>query len=235
MNKLLPKIVVIAGPNASGKSSLGIELAKKYNGEIISADSRQIFCGFDLCCGKVDAEERKMAVHHLLDVASVGDVYTVFDYQRDVYKAIEDITSRGKLPIIVGGTGLFISSVVYGYNFNYKELNVEYREELEGKSVEELQEIIPSNIKDTLNNSDYNNKRRLIRILEKLNDGDELVNNNDPKFNALQIGVSWPKEMLLKRIDERLDTRIDEGMIDEIRNYLDNGGNPVHLDNLGLE
>lgn len=235
MSKLLPKIVVIAGPNASGKSSLGIELAKKYNGEIISADSRQIFCGFDLCCGKVDAEERKMAVHHLLDVANVGDIYTVFDYQRDVYKAIEDITSRGKLPIIVGGTGLYISSVVYGYNFNNKELDIKYRVELEGKSVEELQEMIPSNIKDTLNNSDFNNKRRLIRILEKLNDGDEINNNNEPKFNALQIGVSWPKEMLHKRIDERLDTRIDEGMIDEIREYLDNGGEAIHLDNLGLE
>lgn len=235
MEKNLSKIIVIAGPNASGKSSLGIELAKKYNGEIISADSRQIFCGFDLCCGKVTAEERSIVPHHLLDVANVGDVFTVADYQREVYKAIENIISRGKLPIIVGGTGLYVSSVVYGYNFNNKELNEEYRMNLECKSITELQEMLPDALKTSLNNSDFNNKRRLIRTLEKIHDGDELSHQNIPRYDALQLGVAWPKEILHKRIDERLTTRIEQGMLDEVRTYLESGGDSIHLYNLGLE
>lgn len=235
MEKNLPKIIVVAGPNASGKSSLGIELAKKYNGEIISADSRQIFCGFDLCCGKVTAEERSIVPHHLLDVANVGDVFTVADYQREVYKAIEDIISRGKLPIIVGGTGLYVASVVYGYNFNNKELDEEYRMNLESKSITELQEMLPDTLKTSLNNSDFNNKRRLIRALEKIHEGDELTHQNEPRFEALQLGVVWPKEILHKRIDERLTTRIEQGMLEEVRAYLEAGGDPTHLHNLGLE
>ena len=107
----LPKVIVIAGPNASGKSSLAIELAKRYNGEILSADSRQVYKGFDLCSGKVTKEEMEIIPHHMINICNVGDDYSVSEYQKAVYELIPQIVSRGHIPLLVGGTGLYISSI----------------------------------------------------------------------------------------------------------------------------
>lgn len=232
-----PKIIVIVGTNASGKSALGIELAKKYNGEIISADSRQVYKGFDLCCGKVTKEEREAVPHHLLDVCQIGEPYSAADYQRDVYAVVPQIVQRGHIPFLVGGTGLYISSVVYGYTFKEEAFDEAFRKELEGKTLEELQEMLPTEglayFKNNL--SDVNNKRRIIRVLERIRNGEDLQPHNNPRFSALQLGTRWEKEILDHRIDERLSLRLDQGMLEEVRQYLSAGGNPEHLCRLGLE
>ena len=237
LNNDKPKVVVISGTNASGKSSLGIKLALKYGGEIISADSRQIYRGFDLCCGKVNSIERAMVPHHMIDICSIGDSFSVADYQKQVLSLIPEIIERGKIPFIVGGTGLYIDSVVKGYHFEDEISSYSLREELNEKSLSELQHMLSDDAKRFLadNVSDYNNKRRLIRIIEKEKNGIELVNSFSPQLNALQIGVTWPKEILFKRIDDRLKDRIQKGMINEIRDYLEADGNANYLYSLGLE
>lgn len=235
--KQLPQIIVIVGTNASGKSALGIELAQKYHGEIISADSRQVYQGFDLCCGKVTAEERKMVPHHLLDVRRIGESYSVSDYQKEVYSIVPQVIQRGRIPFIVGGTGLYISSVVNGYEFKEESFNAAFREELEAKPLEELRKMLPLEVQARLreNPSDTNNKRRIVRMLERLQNGEDLQARNQPRFNALQLGVRWEKETLDRRIDERLSLRLKQGMVEEVRQYLRGGGNPEYLYQLGLE
>lgn len=233
----LPKIIAVVGTNASGKSTLAIQLAQKYNGEIISADSRQVYRGFDLCCGKVTQEERETIPHHLLDVCDIGDSYSVTDYQKAVYAIIPEILERGRLPIIVGGTGLYISSVVNGYEFKDESLDLTYRKELEAKSLAELQQMLPLDVLSRLreNASDFNNKRRIIRTLERLKNGEDLASHNNPRYHTLQMGLAWKRELLNQRIDERLQKRIDNGMLEEVRQYLDEGNPPEVLCNLGLE
>lgn len=233
----LPEIIVIAGTNASGKSSLAIELAKKYNGEIISADSRQIYRGFDLCCGKVTREERETVPHHLLDVCDIGDAYSVSDYQKAVYALVPQILERGHIPFLVGGTGLYISSVVYGYEFKKEYVDPAFRKELEAKPLSELQQMLSQEAITYLNGnvSDFNNKRRVIRLLERSRNGEELAIRNHPRFEALQLGVTWKKELLHRRIDERLSKRIEQGMLEEVRQYLEAGYPAGRLLSLGLE
>lgn len=230
-------VIVISGTNASGKSSLGIDLAKKYNGEIISADSRQIYRNFDLCCGKVTKAERLEVNHYMIDLYDIGEPFSVADYQKQVYSLIPQIVERGKIPFLVGGTGLYIDSIVGGYIFPEEKIDINFRNELEKKSVDELQKMLSKTALLYLNsnNSDLKNKRRLIRIIEKERSGQCLLNKKQPLFNVLQIGVTWPKELLHKRIDERLSLRIEQGMINEVENYLNNGGNPEYLYQLGLE
>ena len=235
-NQMYP-VIVIAGTNASGKSSLGIDLATKYNGEIISADSRQIFSGFDLCCGKVNSDEQKIVPHHMIDICNIGDTFSVADYQREVYVLVPQIIKRGKLPFIVGGTGLYIDAVVNGYDFPNETLDQEYRTVLNTKSISELQQMLSDYAKTFIQNnySDYNNKRRLIRLIEKEKNGSSLSVNNNPLYDTLQIGVTWPRNFLDERIDARLKARILQGMIEEVREYLESGGKPEYLYNLGLE
>lgn len=232
-----PKIVAIVGTNASGKSAIGIELAKDFDGEIISADSRQVYKGFDLCCGKVTSEEKQIVPHYLLDVRNIGEPFSVSDFQSMAYDVISQIMQRHKLPFIVGGTGLYVSSVVNGYVLQGKTFDAGFREELDKLDLEELYTRLTPEGKAFLANnpSDRQNKRRVIRVIEKTANGDPLYNENAARYNALQIGVTWPKEILHKRIDERLATRIEQGMIDEIKSYLDDGGNVDYLYNLGLE
>ncbi|MCL2673554.1 MAG: tRNA (adenosine(37)-N6)-dimethylallyltransferase MiaA [Alphaproteobacteria bacterium] len=236
-NAVLPKIISIVGPNASGKSSAGLELAKKYNGEIISADSRQVYRGFDLCSGKVTPGERQQVPHHLLDVRDIGQPFSVADFQNQAYAAISGIIKRGKVPFIVGGTGLYVDSVVHGYVIEEEQPDDKLRARLEAKSLEELLGMLPKDVINSLksNPSDFANKRRIIRLVEKTEKGKPLEKERRPQYRALQLGVTWPKDMLHKRIDERLAARIRQGMIGEVREYLDSGGNPGHLHDLGLE
>lgn len=233
----LPKLIVITGTNASGKSALGIQLAQVFHGEIISADSRQIFQGFDLCCGKVTPQERALVPHHLLDIRQVGDPYSAADFQRDVYALVPQIIQRKHLPFLVGGTGLYLSAVVYGYSFREETIDETFRHDMESKSLEELLALMPEPGLAYLstNPSETQNKRRVIRILERLRNGEDLVPHNNPRFSTLQLGVRWEKPELDRRIDERLQRRLDQGMIDEVQTYLNNGGDPDVLRRLGLE
>ena len=231
----MEKLVVIAGTNASGKSGLGIELALKYGAEIVSADSRQVFTGLDLGSGKVTKEEMKGVPHHLIDVAKPNDFYSMSQFQSMAYDAIDDIHSRGIRPFLVGGTGLYVNSIVDGYNLNRAEPDMAVRKEVESKSIEELIEIIREGNPSALERLDLNNKRRLERAAEKVIAGFTQENPAKPRYNTLVIGVTWPREILYKRIQERLDRRLSQGMIEEVKALRDNGATDDFLYKLGLE
>ncbi|MDR1410274.1 MAG: tRNA (adenosine(37)-N6)-dimethylallyltransferase MiaA [Oscillospiraceae bacterium] len=233
----LPQVIAIVGTNASGKSAVGIELAKVFNGEIISADSRQVYRGFDLCCGKVTDEESQIVPHHLLDVRNIGDCFSVADYQTMACSIITQILQRKRIPFIVGGTGLYVSSVIKGYLMRDESVEIELRDKLDKLSLKDLQEKLTPEGRAFLasNSSEFQNRRRIIRVIEKTAHGEPLYYENTPKYNALQLGITWSKETLHKRIDERLDARIERGMIDEVKEYLDQGGDQKVLYNLGLE
>ena len=236
-NTPLPQIISVIGTTASGKSSIGLELAKKYNGEIISADSRQVYKNFDLCSGKITTEEQKQVPHHLINICNIGETFSVADFQNKSYNIIQDIIKRGKTPFIVGGTGLYVESVVHGYVLNEGNPNKKLRVELETRTIEELLNLLPEDSRNYIKNnpSDSANKRRIIRLIEKADNGESLENKREPQYVALQLGITWPKDILHKRIDERLTLRIQHGMLEEIREYLNNGGNPDYLYSLGLE
>ncbi len=237
MDKELPKVIAIVGTNASGKSALGIELAKEFYGEIISADSRQVYKGFDLCCGKITKEEADIVPHHLLDVREIGEPFSAADFQSAAYRIIPEIISRGKRPFIVGGTGLYISSVAEGYVFEKTDTDTELRKKLEQLELDELWKMLTPECKALLekNPSDSKNKRRIIRMIEKTSHGQSAVPKKDPKYNVLRIGVTWDKETLYRRIDERLEARLKQGMINEVKDYLADGGSGKCLEDLGLE
>lgn len=231
MNK--PKLIVVAGTNASGKSALGVALAEKYNAEIISADSRQVFRGFDLGSGKITPEEMRGVRHHLIDVCGAGDFFSMHDFQKLAYRAIEDILSRGKLPMIVGGTGLYIASVTDGYVMSDREPDLAYRDELEKLETPELYRMLMEKVPDI--QVDAKNRNRVMRILEKLHDGDDHLPHKDPRYDCLKLGVTWDRETLKARIDERLEKRMRQGMVDEVKSLLDNGASVEFMNKLGLE
>lgn len=231
----MDKLVVITGTNASGKSSLGIELALKYEAEIVSADSRQVFTGLDLGSGKVTKEEMKGVAHHLIDVAKPNDFYSLKEYQKDAYTAIEEIIGRGKIPFMVGGTGLYINSVVDGYNLNDAKPDFKLREEFANKPIEELITIIKSVDEGALERLDLNNKQRLERAAEKALLGKLDDRPSKPLYETLVIGVTWPRSILYDRIKVRLDKRLKEGMIEEVVALRENGATDDFLYKLGLE
>ncbi len=231
------KLVVILGTNASGKSGLGIELALKFGAEIVSADSRQVFKGLDLGSGKVTKEEMKGVPHFLLDVAAPGDFFSLMDYQKLAYEAIDDIVSRGKTPFLVGGTGLYVNAVVDGYNLTDAPVDEELRKKVEAMSLNELQDLITEkcSIGGIPENLDMSNKRRLERAAEKLLMGKPLNLESVKRYDTLCLGVTWERQKLYKRIEERLDRRLEQGMIEEVENLMKLGVSDDFLYKLGLE
>lgn len=224
----MDKLICIVGLTSSGKSSLGIELAKIFNGEIVSADSRQVYRGLDWCSGKVTKNEQEEVVHHLIDIQDLGNQFTLYDYQEMAYKAIDDILSKGKIPFLVGGTGLYSRAVVEGYNLVKNEPDLELRKELENLSLEELIERCK---KCNLVIGDEINKRRLVRLLEKAG---EIQLKNSPKYNVLQLGIKWERAEIYERIRVRLENRMPN-MIKEIEHLLAAGVSKDFLYTLGLE
>ena len=229
----LPKVVAVVGTNASCKSALGIELAKRFDAEIISADSRQVFRGLDLGSGKVTPEEMQGVRHHLIDVREPNEFFSMADFQRMSYKAIDEIRTRGKLPMIVGGTGLYVDSVLDGYLLSDKEPDLAYRAELEKLTTPELYEMLVKLIPDT--DVEKNNRNRVMRILERIHDGDDAKPSKQARYESLRLGVSWPREVLAQRIDERLVRRLEQGMIEEVRQLMNEGATEEFLLGLGLE
>ncbi len=231
----MEKLIVIAGTNASGKSGLGVELALKYGAEIVSADSRQVFKGLDLGSGKITPEEMKGVRHHLIDVAEPNDFFSLSDYQRLAYEAIDDILGRQVRPFLVGGTGLYVNAVVDGYNLNGARPDPEIRAKVEAMSLEELITYLRDVNPAALERVDTLNKRRVERAVEKAMTGAFDEKESTPRYETLVIGVTWPREMLYERIRERLDRRLDEGMIDEVKNLRAAGATDEFLYKLGLE
>ena len=235
INPTKKKLVIIAGTNASGKSGLGIELAKKFDAEIVSADSRQVYQGLDLGSGKVTWEEMQGVPHHLLDVAQPNDFYTLVDFQRQAYAAIDDILTRGKRAFLVGGTGLYVNAVADGYNIRLQNPDMEVRKELNAKTPEELIAIIREKNPAALEGLDLKNTQRLERTAERALAGDTEERVNTPRYETLMLGVTWPREVLYERIRERLDRRLEQGMIEEVVRLREAGTTDEFLYGLGLE
>ena len=229
----LPKLIVIAGTNASGKSGLGVALAERYAGEVISADSRQVFRGLDLGSGKITPEETRGVPHHLIDVCDPGDFFSMHDFQRLAYAAIDGVLARGNRPFLVGGTGLYIASVTEGYVMSDAAPDLEYRDYLETFETPALYEMLVRAVPDI--QIEKNNRNRVMRVLEKLHAGDNHVPHNEPRYDCLKLGVTWDREVLRARIDERLERRLKAGMIEEVRGLMDSGVSLEFLRKLGLE
>ena len=229
----MEKLIVILGTTAAGKSDIGIRLAQKFNGEIISADSRQVFRGLDLGSGKVTREEQEMVPHHLIDVCNPGEFYSMADFQKQAYRCIDEIAARGKVPFMVGGTGLYVDSVTEGYQLSDKMPDLAYRAELEKLTTPELYDMLMEKLPG--HEVDASNRNRVMRVLEKLHDGDDALPKKKQRYDCLLLGVNWEREVLKQRIDERLERRFQMGMVDEIRGLIDNGVSTEFLLGLGLE
>lgn len=207
------KILVIAGPTAVGKTALGIELANFFNGEIISGDSQQVYRKLDIGTAKVSLEEQKQVKHHLIDVREVTEGYSVYDFVAEAKVAISETLALGKLPIIVGGTGLYLQSLLEGYHLG-GELNQEevlaYRKELDTLSDTDLfEKVLNQGI-----SLPEKNRRRAIRLLELNRFGQNLL-NQEPPYDALVIGLTMPRNHLYDRINQRVDMMMSSGLLEE--------------------
>ena len=229
----MQKLIVIMGTNASGKSSLGVALARRFGGEVVSADSRQVFRGLDLGSGKITPEEMQGVPHHLLDVCEPGEFFSMHDFQRLAYQAIDDVHARGRVPVLAGGTGLYVDAVCDGYVLSNIEPDLAYRRELEKLTTPQLYEMLQSAAPGT--GIDPQNRNRVMRALEKLHDGDTLPAQKQPRYDVLRLGVTWDRPTLCARIDERLERRVQQGMIEEVDGLLKAGVSPDFLYRLGLE
>lgn len=227
-----PIVYVIGGPTASGKSKLAVELAKKVNGEIISADSMQIYKEMNIGTAKVNKEEMQGVQHYLVDFVSPDERYSVSNFKKDAEKAIEEILAKGKTPIVVGGTGLYIDSLIYGIEFQDEEVDLEYREKLnkiaDEKGLESLykkaQEIDPEAMKKI----SINDRKRIIRVLEiyhktgKTKTEQELQSRkNEVKYEYKVFAITMDREKLYERIEKRVDFMIEQGLIEEVKQILE--------------
>ncbi|UOC11808.1 tRNA (adenosine(37)-N6)-dimethylallyltransferase MiaA [Streptococcus equinus] len=214
------KLLAVVGPTAVGKTALGIELAKQFNGEIISGDSQQVYRQLDIGTAKATPEEQAEAVHHLIDVRNVDETYSVYDFVQEASAAISDIVSRGKLPIIVGGTGLYLQSLLEGYHLGGQvdqEKVLAYRKELDLLSDDELFEKIAEQKIEI----PQINRRRAIRALELAKFGKDLE-NKETDYDAYLIGLNDDRQVLYDRINRRVDLMVENGVLDEAKWLYDN-------------
>lgn len=232
-----PKIYIICGPTATGKSDYAVEFAKKANGEVISADSRQVFRGMDLGTGKITQEEMQGVPHHILDIKDPNEDFSVEEFQRLAFQKIKEIITRGNTPIICGGTGFYIQSITDNIVFQGIPKNEKLRTELEEKSIEELQEILAKIPQEKGAKVDTENKRRIIRAIEigKFLGKIPKIKYGEQKYNFEFIHLDLPDEILKERIEKRLEKRFDMGMIDEVSRLHTEGVSWKRLENFGLE
>lgn len=233
------ELITIIGPTASGKTAFAAALAARLDTEIISGDSRQVYRSMDIGTGKDLADyvvDGKQIPYHLIDICNPGDKYNVFEYQHDFHKAFEEIRKKGKLPILCGGTGMYIESVLRGFKLLDVPQNPALRESLKGKSLAELEQILAS-YKVLHNKTDIDSAQRAIRAIEI----EEFYKTEAPDkreyapINSLIIGVDIDRELRREKISRRLRARLDEGMVDEVRAILATGVKPEDLIYYGLE
>ena len=223
------KVIVIVGPTASGKTGLSIELAKRIGGEIISADSMQIYKDMNIGTAKVTEEEKEGINHYLIDIISPEERYTVSNFKKDAEKAIEEILAKGKTPIVVGGTGLYVNSLIYGIEYQEMEYDEEYRDMLMKKAETEmgLKEIYEEALKidpEAMKKIFPSDKKRIVRVLEiykatgKTKTEQEILSRkNGVKYDYRVFGIERDREELYERINKRVDIMIEQGLVDEVK------------------
>lgn len=225
----MENLVIITGPTGIGKTELSLELAKKYKGEIISSDSMQIYKKLNIGTAKIDLNKTSIP-HHMIDIIEPYDNFTVADFKSSARKIITDINNRGGLPFLVGGTGLYINSLVYNLDFTETEPDYEYRDELreilEEEGSEFLYEKLQDQDRDMAEKIHKNNGQRIIRALEILKNGNKKGDNfreENNDYNLIYIGLNMDRAKLYQKINQRVDKMIDLGLIDEVKNLLDEG------------
>lgn len=215
----MKKIIVITGPTGVGKTKLSVNLAKKLDAEIINADSMQIYKDLNIGTAKITKEEKENISHHLFDIKNINEDYSIYDYQIDARNKIEEITSRDKQVIFVGGTGLYIKSALYDYKLNKENINDNY----DNLSCEELYNELIKLDKDII--IDRNNKRRLIRALNYYKENNKSISNNKTDkllYDVIMIGLTTSRDKLYSIINSRVDKMMDNGLIDEVKYFYDN-------------
>ena len=226
-----PKVIVICGPTASGKTSLSVELAKKCNGEIISADSMQIYKEMNIGTAKVTPEEMQGIKHYMIDIVSPTERYSVAEFKVQAEKAIEEILKKGKTPIIAGGTGLYINSLIYNIQYNDIKIDEEYRKYLEERVEKEgLQNLYEEAKKidcEAMKSISQNDKKRILRVLEMYHQTgktktelEKESRKEEVKYDYKVYAINWEREELYKRINKRVDIMIEQGLIKEVENIL---------------
>ena len=226
-----PKVLVICGPTASGKTSLSIELAKRINGEIISCDSMQIYKDMDIGTAKPTEQEKQGIKHYLLDFLSPEVRYSVADYKKDAEKAIEEILKKRKVPIIVGGTGLYINSLIYNIEYKDSKIDIDYRNKLEKmvveKGLENLYEMAQKIDPEAMKNISHNDKKRIMRVLEIYNETGKTKTElemesrkNEPKYNYIVFALDMDRDKLYERINKRVDIMLKNGLIHEVEKLI---------------
>lgn len=226
-----PKVIVICGPTASGKTALGVELAKKINGEVVSADSMQIYKDMDIGSAKPTVEEMQGIKHYMIDFISPEERYNVADYKKQAINAIEEILKKGKKPIVVGGTGLYIDALIYGIEYQEMEFDEKYRNELEEKAKNEGLENLYNKAKEideeAVKHISPNDKKRIIRILEiykatgkTKTELEILSRKNEVPYDYKVFALNIDRELLYDRINKRVDIMIEQGLIEEVEGII---------------
>jgi tRNA dimethylallyltransferase len=239
MIRTKPPLIVILGPTASGKSGLAIALAQRFRGEIVSADSRQVYRGLNIGTAKVTPQEQASVPHHLLDVADVEEIYTVSQFQKQAIEAINGILARGHLPFLVGGSPHYIQAVVDHLAIPAVPPQPGLRAQLEARPLADLLAQLEQLDPQAAASIDRNNPRRVMRALEVcLVTGQPFSAQRrmqEPLYRSLLLGLSWPRDVLYARIDARVDERMQQGMVQEVRDLLAAGVSHERLEALGLE
>lgn len=214
-------VIVIVGPTGVGKTKLSIELAKKYNGEVINADSTQVYRKMDIATAKVTVEEMDGVVHHLLDIRNMDEDYSVYDFQNDCRNCINDIISRGKTPIIAGGTGLYVKAALYDYKFDLESSNFDYSSYSNDKLYERLLSIDPDS------SIHKNNRKRIERALSYYDSTGGILSEKEKTdkllYDCVFIGLTTDRNVLYDRINKRVDIMVSNGLLDEAKRIYDSG------------
>lgn len=213
------KVIVITGPTGVGKTKMSVSIAKLLDGEIINCDSMQIYKGLNIGTAKIKEEEKEGIPHYLFDIKNVNEDYSIYDYQIDARKIIDDILSRGKTPILVGGTGLYIKSAIYDYKLNKEKSNNDYEDYTKEELYDMLVKIDPK-IK-----IDKDNKRRLVRALNYYIENGKMISSNKTNelvYDTIFVGLTTERSKLYSIINSRVDKMIDDGLIEEVKSFFDN-------------
>ena len=218
----MKKIIVITGPTGVGKTKMSVELAKKYNGEIINADAMQVYKDLNIGTAKIREDEKEGILHHLFDIKNIDEEYSIYDYQKDCRKKIDEILSRGKTPIMVGGTGLYIKSALYDYKLdeNCKDNTSNY----DDVNTEDLYDELVKLDKKVINKIDKNNRRRIINAINYYkNNGFSITENITDKllYDAIFIGLTTDRDNLYNIINKRVDKMVESGLVEEVKSFYD--------------